>query len=329
MVIQAMTRAIALLSILGLAVTAPADSQTDQPSAPTNSIIFPQLLSPMDSILMTNAEFRGFSGDKLIFRNDNGYRTFRAADLNADLLAALRVTTGQLDTQQKNLEAAKQRYNEQVAAALAAPDFKATDIFGKTVRLSDYKGRILVLESYTSGPGCPFCEMHYTSGAMQELQRELTTKGVVWLLVDFTPRVEGLTPARAKQEWADKKMAVTDYIIDTDGSQIGRKYALKTTPEAVVIAQNGRVAYEGAIDDIRPLWNNSTEIQSTLGGSGTAVSRMPLQQVLAARDHAILDLDPRQTRNYVHEAVLALLAGKPVAVPETKPYGCPLSRIYQ
>ena len=56
---------------------------------------------------------------------------------------------------------------------------------------------------------------------------------------------------------------------------------------------------------------------------------MPLRELLAARVRAILDLDPRQTRNYVREAVLALLAGKPVAVPETKPYGCPLSRIYQ
>src|SRR5580704_6910895 len=107
-----MKRAVALLTILGLAVTALAGPQIDPSSAQTNNIIFPQLLSSTDSILMTNAEFRSFSGDKIIFRNDNGYRTFRAADLNADFLAALRVTAAQLETQQKNLEAAKRRYKE-------------------------------------------------------------------------------------------------------------------------------------------------------------------------------------------------------------------------
>jgi peroxiredoxin len=317
-----MKRAITLLLILGLAFVVLADPQTD-------SVVFPQLLSPTDSVLMTNAEFRCFSGNKIFFRNDHGYKSFHAADLNANILATLHITAAQLEVLQKNLDAANQRYKAAAAAALAAPNFTATDIFGKTIRLSDYQGKIVVLESYTSGPGCPFCEMHYASGAMQELQSELAGKGVVWLLIDFTPRVEGQTPARAKQEWADQKMAVTDYIIDTDGSRIGRRYGFKSTPEAVVIDQAGRLAYEGAIDDIAPLWRNSAEIQSTLGDPGSDVSRMPLRELLAARVRAILDLDPRQTRNYVREAVLALLAGKPVAVPETKPYGCPLSRIYQ
>ena len=32
--------------------------------------------------------------------------------------------------------------------------------------------------------------------------------------------------------------------------------------------------------------------------------------------------DPRAARNYVREAVNSLLAGKPVEVSQTKPYGC-------
>src|ERR1700733_14623785 len=56
-----------------------------------------------------------------------------------------------------------------------APDFSGTDISGKAVHLSDYKGKIVVLESYN--PECPFCEHHYNSGAMQELQTEMTGKG--------------------------------------------------------------------------------------------------------------------------------------------------------
>jgi peroxiredoxin len=328
-----MKRAITLSLIFGLAVAALAGLQAGQPAAQTASIVFPQLLSPADAILMTNASFRYFAGNKIFFSNESECQWFHAADLNSEVLTALHITTAQLEAQQKNLDTASQRYQAAAAAAreaaMAAPDFKATDIFGKTIRLSDYKGKVVVLESYTSGPGCPFCGMHYTSGAMQELQRELTNNGAVWLLVDFTPRVAGQTPAKAWQEWTAKKMAVTYYVIDTDGSQIGRRYGLRSTPEAVVIAQDGRLAYVGAFDDIGPLWRNSAEIQATIGGPDTAVGRMPLWELLAARDRAILDLDPRQTRNYVREAVSALLAGQPVAVSETKPYGCPLSRIYQ
>src|SRR6266513_467639 len=61
-----------------------------------------------------------------------------------------------------------------------APDFTATDINGKTHRLSDYKGKIVVLEAYNLD--CPYCANHLKSGAMQELQGELTAKGVIWLL---------------------------------------------------------------------------------------------------------------------------------------------------
>ena len=62
-----------------------------------------------------------------------------------------------------------------------APDFTATDITGKTVKLSDFAGKIVVLESYNSD--CPFCHNHYATGAMQELQSQLAAKGVVVLAV--------------------------------------------------------------------------------------------------------------------------------------------------
>src|ERR1035438_3001777 len=63
-----------------------------------------------------------------------------------------------------------------------APDFTGTDINGKTVKLGDYKGHIIVLESYNLD--CPFCHNHFQTGAMQELQKDLTSKGVVWLMVN-------------------------------------------------------------------------------------------------------------------------------------------------
>src|SRR5204863_10189212 len=71
-----------------------------------------------------------------------------------------------------------------------APDFIAKDINGKTVKLSDYKGKIVVLESYNLD--CPFCANHFKTGAMQELQKDATSKGIVWLMVNsVNPKTGG------------------------------------------------------------------------------------------------------------------------------------------
>jgi peroxiredoxin len=167
-----------------------------------------------------------------------------------------------------------------------APDFTATDINGKTVKLSDYAGKIVVLESYNSD--CPFCHNHYATGAAQELQAQLAAKGVVWLLVDsvnahnFSHR----TAEQARREWTENKIKANAWLDDTSGS-IGHLYGMKTTPHLFVIAKDGTLAYQGAMDD-RP---------------------SP-------------DGDPRTAHNYVLAAVNSLLAGQPVAVTQTKPYGC-------
>jgi peroxiredoxin len=167
-----------------------------------------------------------------------------------------------------------------------APDFTGTDITGRTVKLSDYKGKIVVLESYNSD--CPFCHNQYQSGATQELQKQLADKGVVWLLVNsVNPRNSShRTDAQAQQEWADLKIAATAWIDDSSGT-IGHLYGMKTTPHAFVVDQTGALVYAGAMDDHPDPFHN-----------------------------------PKTARNYVREAVEDLLAGKPVAVSQTKPYGC-------
>jgi peroxiredoxin len=167
-----------------------------------------------------------------------------------------------------------------------APDFTGTDINGKTVKLSDYNGKIVVIESYNSD--CPFCHNHYQTGAMQELQKNLEAKGVVWLIVDSvnTKNFSYRTPEQARKEMADEKIAATAWIDDHSGT-IGHLYEMKTTPHMFVIAKDGTLAYDGAIDD-RP---------------------QPFG-------------DPRTAKNYVSAAVDDLLAGKSVAISQTKPYGC-------
>src|SRR5262245_11160521 len=180
-----------------------------------------------------------------------------------------------------------------VSAALAAtevgqpaPDFTAKDINGQTIKLSDYKGKIVVLEAYNLD--CPYCHNHFKTGAMQELQGEMTGKGVVWLIVDSVnaKNPSYRTPEQAKKEWAEQKIKATAWIDDHSGD-VGKKYGMKTTPHMFVIDKNGVLAYQGAIDD-----------------------------------RAATEGDPRTARNYVREAVGKLQAGEKVTVSQTKPYGC-------
>jgi len=168
----------------------------------------------------------------------------------------------------------------------SAPDFSATDINGKAIKLSDYAGKVVVIESYNSD--CPFCNNQYKTGAMQDLEKDMAAKGVVWLIVNSVNpnNPSHRTPEQAKQEIADKKIVAAAWIDDSSGA-IGHLYDMKTTPDMYVIDKNGVLVYQGAID-------NKPDPQH----------------------------DPRTARNYVREAVDALMAGQPVPVAQTKPYGC-------
>jgi len=161
----------------------------------------------------------------------------------------------------------------------AAPDFTVKDVDGKTHKLSDYKGKIVVLESYNLD--CPYVANHYNTGAMQELQGNVTAKDAVWLTVNSSYG----DAAKAKKEVADKKIKST--VVYDPAGKVGKAYGFKTTPHMVVIGKDGKVAYNGAIDD-----------------------------------KAETEGDPRAAKNYVKDAVAKLQAGQPVAVAKTKPYGC-------
>jgi thiol-disulfide isomerase/thioredoxin len=167
-----------------------------------------------------------------------------------------------------------------------APDFTGTDINGKTVHLSDYKGKIVVIESYNSD--CPYCMNQYKTGAIQELQKDMAAKGVVWLIVDsVNPKnFSHVTPEQARAEIVSRKITATAWIDDSSGD-IGHLYEMLTTPQMFVIAKDGTLAYDGAIDNMPDPTH-----------------------------------DPRTAKNYVRAAVDELTAGKTVTVAQTKPYGC-------
>ena len=174
-----------------------------------------------------------------------------------------------------------------VAVGKPAPDFSATDSSGKTVKLSDFKGKIVVLE-WTSNE-CPIVKKHYDSNNMQKLQKNAAAQGVVWLSVDSSgTHKPGYMDGAAAQAWIKSRNASpTDLLIDPSGA-VGHLYEAKTTPHMFVIDKNGTLAYTGAIDSI------------------------------SSADPA----DVPKAKNYVQAALDELEAGKAVTVAETKSYGC-------
>ena len=175
----------------------------------------------------------------------------------------------------------------QAAIGAPAPGFTLTDTKGAAHALADFAGKPVVLE--WTNPDCPFVKKHYGAKNMQALQAKYVAQGVVWLSVcSSAPGKQGHYPA---DEWnrilAEQGSAATALLLDPDG-QVGRAYGAKTTPHLFVIDAAGTLVYDGAIDD-KP----STDAADIPGA-----------------------------RSHISEALDAVLAGAPVPVAQTKPYGC-------
>ncbi len=167
-----------------------------------------------------------------------------------------------------------------------APDFSAVDSNGRTVKLADFAGRTVVME--WTNHGCPYVQKWY-GGGMQALQKESIDKGAVWLTVlSSAPGMQGhVDGPTANRIMKDQGAAPTHYLLDYEG-RIGRAYGAQVTPHMYVIAPDGRLAYMGGIDSI----------------ASPDVNDIPKAEPLTRM------------------AIDAVLARKPVAKAQTRPYGC-------
>jgi len=169
----------------------------------------------------------------------------------------------------------------------SAPNFQATDSNGQGHQLSQYHGKFVVLEWHNNG--CPYTQKHYESGNMQRLQKEWTSKGVIWLtVISSAAGQQGYVTAAQENEYLKKMNAgPTAALLDPQG-EVGRLYAAKTTPHMFIINPAGALIYDGAIDD-KPTTEES---------------------------------DIASAKNYVSQALEEATAGKAVSVPTSRPYGC-------
>ncbi|MCH8316302.1 MAG: redoxin domain-containing protein [Planctomycetes bacterium] len=185
------------------------------------------------------------------------------------IVAALGMTAGTLDQ-------GKAKLGEK------APNFTLTDTNGQERSLSDYKGRIVVIEWIN--PECPDVRHCYQTKAMQGAYKKVKQldKGVAWLAVNST---QGTT-AQANKMWISKYDLKYPFLLDKRG-MVGRLYDARRTPHMFVIDKEGVIRYTGAIDDNR-----------------------------------LLHKRPEEITNYVVNAVKQLVEGETLTPDSTKPYGC-------
>ncbi|MEM9387020.1 MAG: redoxin domain-containing protein [Pseudomonadota bacterium] len=168
-----------------------------------------------------------------------------------------------------------------------APDFTLESSDAATVSLADYRGQYVVLE--WTNHDCPYVRKHYESGNMQALQREATEQGITWLtIISSAPGKQGHVDAAQANSLTASRDAAPDAVLFDSNGDVGNAYAAKTTPHMYIVDPQGRLIYQGGIDD-KPTSRKA---------------------------------DIETATNYVRKALGEALAGEQVVNAVTRPYGC-------
>jgi peroxiredoxin len=169
-----------------------------------------------------------------------------------------------------------------------APDFELTDTTGKTHKLSDYAGKIVVLEWFN--PECPIAKRYHDPeargyDAAHDMRATFEKLGddIVWLAINSgAPGNQGA--GLEKNQAAIEAFGIPYPVLLDESGDVGRAYQAETTPHMYVITAEGVLAYAGAIDNGNSRANGD--------------------------------------ENYVVEAVAAVRAGRPCDPAQTAPFGC-------
>ena len=166
-----------------------------------------------------------------------------------------------------------------------APAVSLKGVDGKTYSLADFKGKTVVLEWVN--PNCPVSNRHANEKTMTELVKKHGGGQVVWLGINSTntEHKDFLKPAD-HQAW-NQKQGINYTILYDETGKVGKAYDAKTTPHMFIVDKEGKIAYNGAIDDDPP-------------GRKAMAERL----------------------NFVHAGLTATKSGKALEPASTKPYGC-------
>lgn len=168
----------------------------------------------------------------------------------------------------------------QLSVGQPAPHFQLKDLDGNDVSLASFRGKTVVLEWIN--PNCPISRRHAEAKTM--VATAAKHPEAVWLAINSTSASHGDFVAAAEHKTYNAEHGIAYTVLyDTSGA-VGRSYGASTTPHMFVVDADGKLAYQGAIDD------------APRGGQASV--------------------------NYVEAALTALAAGKRPEPAVTKPYGC-------
>lgn len=170
----------------------------------------------------------------------------------------------------------------------AAPDFELKDLDGKSVKLSSFRGKTVVLEWFN--PDCPYVRMSHTKGSLKASANSWNAKdSVVWLAINSgAPGKQGHGAETNKAGVA--RFGLQYPVLADESGAAGKAYGATNTPHLYVIDKQGVLVYAGAID-------NSPDGEGQSPTDGTLI-------------------------NYAVAAVEAVEAGREVTVKQTEAYGC-------
>lgn len=129
-----------------------------------------------------------------------------------------------------------------------APAFTLKAMDGKTVSLADLKGKTVVLE--WANPNCPVSGRHTREKTMIDLSKQYGE--VVWLGINSTNPNSGDYMKPAEELAWNQKNGINYAVLADPTGVTGHAYGARTTPHMFIIDKDGKIAYNGAIDDDPP-----------------------------------------------------------------------------
>jgi peroxiredoxin len=151
-----------------------------------------------------------------------------------------------------------------------APDFELTDLDGSLHRLSDFRGRIVVVNFWSAE--CPWSER-----ADGELLAELGELAEPVVLLSITSNANE-TDEMLRQAFSHRHIPI---LLLDPGARVADMFEAQTTPHAFVVDRSGVLRYQGAINDVTfrqrtpSHWYVAEALQALLAGRLPETPQVP------------------------------------------------------
>lgn len=158
----------------------------------------------------------------------SGARVYRSGLVVAMLVATALVLSG------------PSMAGEKLKIGAQMPDFELQDFNGKTHKLSNYKGKIVVLDF--ASQECPYSRK--ADPMISKLSADYKDQGVVVLAIDAH---NGTEPEAIKAYATEKKL--TFAVLKDPMNKYADAVNAKRTPEMFIVDKEGKLVYHGALDN--------------------------------------------------------------------------------